>query len=433
VIPAGRAASHDIPNARVDRSIQVIVEPGRLLIEYDVSLSELTLTQELRSLVGPLPQTSPRGWFEAYGRETGPLNAKGLLVSLDDRPVELGVGGFSLTVEQHPRYTFHITATLPETGRLAVHDTNFATSEGTSRLAVRGRGVEVHAAGIPEDVETIQPRPVWQLSDEEERRTKEVEFSFRPLLASLTPSLTSSSKEPSVQVRAAPSSSVQPRLPHLLDPDRGLGPLVAALTAMTLGAAHAVQPGHGKTLVAATVVADGGQWLRGALLAVVTTLTHTGSVLLVAAGLWLSKTSEFRAIDDVLARAAGFVIAAIGSWRLGRHLAGHSDHASEAAYPNALPDRRGIVSLGLAAGLVPCWDAVGLIVLAAAVGRIALGVWLVLAFSLGMGAVLVAVGWAASRARRLLFREGTGPAWEHRLGAASGLILLLAGGYLLWR
>ena len=49
----------------------------------------------------------------------------------------------------------------------------------------------------------------------------------------------------------------------------------------------------------------------------------------------------------------------------------------------------------MAGGLVPCWDAVALIVLAEAMGRLGLGVILLVAFSLGMAAVLVAVGWAA--------------------------------------
>ena len=49
-LPAARA--HDIPNQRVDRSIQVTLGPGRLEIDYEVSLSELTLTQDLRALDG---------------------------------------------------------------------------------------------------------------------------------------------------------------------------------------------------------------------------------------------------------------------------------------------------------------------------------------------------------------------------------------------
>ena len=51
--------------------------------------------------------------------------------------------------------------------------------------------------------------------------------------------------------------------------------------------------------------------------------------------------------------------------------------------------------IGGGRGLVPCWDAVGLVVLAAALGRLGAGVALVLAFSAGMAVVLVAVGWLA--------------------------------------
>ena len=77
------ALAHDIPNAQVDRSIQVTIRPGGLLIAYEITLSELTLTQDLRALIGTLPGADRREWFNEYGRIGGPLNAKGLLVSVD--------------------------------------------------------------------------------------------------------------------------------------------------------------------------------------------------------------------------------------------------------------------------------------------------------------------------------------------------------------
>ena len=147
------AAAHDIPNARVDRSIQATLGPGRLRVDYEVSLAELTLAQDLRQLVGDLPGTDRRGWFEAYGREVGPLNAKGLLVLVDGTEVDLKATGFDLVVEGHPRYTFHLEAEVPPSGRLALNDTNYAASEGTSRLALRAvGGVAVRGDSMPTDV-----------------------------------------------------------------------------------------------------------------------------------------------------------------------------------------------------------------------------------------------------------------------------------------
>src|SRR6478735_2537187 len=89
IVWKGPARAHEIPNARVDRSIQASVRPGRLTIDYEVSLAELTLTRDLRALIGTLPGGDRREWFEEYGRVTGPLNARGFLVSVDGQPLDL--------------------------------------------------------------------------------------------------------------------------------------------------------------------------------------------------------------------------------------------------------------------------------------------------------------------------------------------------------
>ena len=90
------ARSHDIPNQRVDRSIQVTVGPGRLEIAYEVSLTELTLTQDLRALMGSLPGAERSAWLALYGEVTGPLNAKGFAVTVDGQPVTLAGRRISL-------------------------------------------------------------------------------------------------------------------------------------------------------------------------------------------------------------------------------------------------------------------------------------------------------------------------------------------------
>jgi nickel/cobalt transporter (NicO) family protein len=424
------AQGHEIPNARVDRSIQATAARGRLTIDYEVSLAELTLTQDLRALLGELPGADRRAWFEVYGRETGPLNAQGILVAVDGQAHPLQAKGFDLVVEDHPRYTFHFETPIPPRGRLAIQDTNFASSEGTSRLALRGlAGVTVQGDNLPADVTQIPIRPIWELSDAEELRTRQVVADYQ---AATVPAPPDGSDQPSA-ISGPPEKRGEARLTQLLDRDRGLSLAVLLLVAFGLGAAHSVQPGHGKTLVAATVLGDRGSWLRGALLALVTTVTHTGSVLLIAAALWWTRSSRFAEIHLGLAHVAGFVIAAIGLWRLGRHLAGLGEHDGgfDSDLEPARPSKRGLVGLGVAGGLVPCWDAVGLIVLAQAWGKLALGLLLLLAFSLGMALVLVLVGALAARFRRwveLLEGEST---WERRLGIASGLVLTAIGIYLM--
>ena len=89
-----------------------------------------------------------------------------------------------------------------------------------------------------------------------------------------------------------------------------------------------------------------------------------------------------------------------------------------------------MIGLGLAGGVVPCWDAVVLILLAEAVGRIALGLALLTAFSLGMACVLVAVGLTASRLRGFLQSRDADGAWVRRLGLASAGAVTMIGVYL---
>ncbi len=409
---------HDLPDARVDRSIQATLRPGRLEIAYEVSLSELTLTQELRELVGPLTAGDREAWFDLYGRETGPMNARGLLATVDGREFDLTFREFTLVVEGHPRFTFFFEAPLPKSGTLTVQDRNFSSSEGTSRLAVSAReGVSLRGDDLPDDVTKIPIVPVWKLSDAEERRTKRfaVEFGL--------------SGRPATAVVVAPAW-VEPRQPDMTG---GLSGLLGRATklplgwlgllAFALGAAHAAQPGHGKTLVAATALGHRGA-ARGATLALIVTTVHVGSVLLVALGLWATRSARYAEINQALARGAGFAIAAIGLWRLGRHLAGYGEH--DGGDERQAVSGRGLLGLGVAGGMVPCWDAIVLILLAEALGRLALGMALLVAFSMGMATVLVGVGLIAGRLRRVLGKED-GPEWDRRLGIVSGLALAAFG------
>jgi ABC-type nickel/cobalt efflux system permease component RcnA len=433
------ACAHDIPSQRVDRSIQVTLSPGRLAIDYEVSLTELTLTQDLRSLVGPKPGAERSEWLALYGDVTGPLNAKGFLVSVDGAPIVLDSTGYRLAVEEHPRYTFHLAAAIPAAGRLVIRDTNFASSEGTSRLAIRGRGgVAVEGDAGPPDVEQVPIRPIWDLSDAEELRTKQVEVHYRgPAGISLAASV---GEAPHVggMGAARPSAPSGPdasgvgegrqtwALSRLLDRGARLPWAVLVLIAAGLGAAHAIQPGHGKTLVTAAAIGPGARFYQPALLGLATTVAHVGSVLLIAVALWYTGSSRVGTIHSGLAQAAGFIIAASGFWRLGQHLGGHGEHESE-AHGTIERGSLGLIGLGLAGGLVPCWDAVGLLVMAAAIGRLAMGIGLVLAFIAGMAIVLVAVGGLAWKLKSSVVGLDRSPAWQRRLGLVCGSLLATIG------
>ncbi|CAN5701134.1 hypothetical protein BH23PLA1_BH23PLA1_05840 [soil metagenome] len=435
--PVGSARAHDIPDARVDRGIQILLGPGRLRIEYEVALSELTLAQDLRSLEGRSPAASRAELFDRYGQVTAPLNAKGLLVSVDGDPIALGISGFDLSVEEHPLYRFGFEVDLPESGRLEIQDTNYISSEGTSRLALRTlQGIEANSQDIPADLEDVPERPTWMLSFEEERRTRQVALDYRSSVLADTPPIVASKPVASTAPpldRQKPTAPAPDPLFRLLDRASGTTLLGIWLLALLLGSAHAIQPGHGKTIVAAAVVGRQGAWHQGVLLAMVTTLAHVLGVLAVAGLIFLTRSTRYEAIDRTLVQVAGFWIAAVGLWRLGRHLGGHGEHGGDQR--NSLDPtigNRSLVVLGLAAGILPCWDAILLIILAEAMGRLPLGLLLLSGFSLGMGAVLVAVGLASGRLRRLVDAREQGARWGRWLGGLSGVVLTSIGVMLLW-
>jgi nickel/cobalt transporter (NicO) family protein len=219
------------------------------------------------------------------------------------------------------------------------------------------------------------------------------------------------------------------RISELLDERVGLSWVLLAVIALGLGAAHAVQPGHGKTLVTAVALSPDARVYQAVLLGLATTLAHMGSVLLVAAGLWYTGATEVGTLHRGLSHVAGFVIAAAGLWRIGRHLGGYGEH-SPGEFHHIKMSNLGVVGLGLASGLVPCWDAVGLLVLAAALGRLATGVALVLAFSGGMAVVLVAVAWLAGKMKSASSGLNHSESWQRKLGLACSVMLAAIGIYL---
>jgi len=430
--------AHDIPNQRIDRSTQVTLSPGKLAIDYEVSLTELTLTQDLRRLIGALPGRDRSEWLARYGEETGPLNARGFLIHRDGLPVTLRVLKFDLLLEEHPRYTFRFEADLPDEGRLVIHDTNYLSSEGTSRLALRSRdGVVVESDDLPTEVAEIPIRPVWQLSDEEEQRTRRVEVQFRSTrgagglpLELPEHSATHSDADRHGDTTASPAAlgagGPGASISRLLDPRSGPSFLGILLIATALGAVHSIQPGHGKSVVSAIALGAGSRWFQPLLLAFITSLAHTLSVLLIAAGLWLTRASQVAQLHHDLTGLAGFTIAAFGFWRIGRTLSGVDDHPAETISP-AMLSSGGLLGLGLVTGLVPCWDAVSLLVLSAAIGKLGTGVLLVLAFGAGMAGVLIAVGLLANRLRSSISSIARERRWTRPLNLAGGGLLAMAG------
>lgn len=241
--------------------------------------------------------------------------------------------------------------------------------------------------------------------------------------------------------------------------------LGAFLLSLALGSLHALTPGHGKTLVAAYLVGTHGKVRDAVFLGAVVTTTHTGSVIIL--GLitllashyilpslitpWLEVISGLLVIgfgislliqrrrdlmvwlrgerakksSDSFPTKAGQAISLESAQVAHNHeygLVHHHDHPHgehthmhthggerERGHSHALPEEKvtwkSLLTLGVSGGLVPCPDAIAILLVAVAVNRIPFGMLLIVAFSVGLAAVLIAIGIAMVQGVRMISRS----------------------------
>ena len=269
---------------------------------------------------------------------------------------------------------------------------------------------------------------------------------------------------------AAPPTDALTRLLH----QQQITPwmIVAAIgIAFVLGAAHALTPGHGKTIVAAYLVGSRGTLKHAAFLGAMVTFTHTMSVFLLGlATLFLFQYVVPQKVTQVLGAISGLSIVMIGGWMLYKRLRGTGHvhaHTHDHAHPhdheqhphdhshdhphthehahshgNSHPHSHGdgghthmpeevswsgLVALGASGGLVPCESALVLLLTAIALRRVGLGLLLLVSFSLGLALVLMAIGILVIYAKNLLPSSSGGNPFFRWMPVASAAVVMLLG------
>ncbi|HEY0733282.1 MAG TPA: hypothetical protein VGD69_00095 [Herpetosiphonaceae bacterium] len=84
--------------------------------------------------------------------------------------------------------------------------------------------------------------------------------------------------------------------------------------------------------------------------------------------------------------------------------------------------------MGVSGGLVPCPEALGIMVIAIGLGRIVLGLGLIVAFSFGLAAVLIGIGILLVRSRALVERMGgLSSRWSRAIPLFSAVLVTALG------
>jgi ABC-type nickel/cobalt efflux system permease component RcnA len=268
--------------------------------------------------------------------------------------------------------------------------------------------------------------------------------------------------------------------------------LVALVVAAGLGAVHALSPGHGKAMVASYLIGSKGRVRDAILLGGIVTFTHVFSVVLL--GVLALALTEYLAPEEVypwLGFASGCLIFVIGYWLLASRALGlghthshshpraaedparaeeearehrheheqgdghgHSDidgdlhgHTHDRAHEHADGHEHShershvrsgevtlwsLLSLGISGGMVPCPSALVVLLAAVAVHRVAFGLTLILAFSVGLAAVLILIGVLAVTATRFMTRSAGEGRWVRALPVMSAGVIMLVGISLLF-
>ena len=207
--------------------------------------------------------------------------------------------------------------------------------------------------------------------------------------------------------------------------------LASLAAAFFWGMAHALSPGHGKTIVAAYLVGQRGTPWHAAALGAIVTATHTIGVF--ALGLVTLALSAFIVPEQLypwLNLVSGVLVVAIGAtvfrsrFRRRGHTHGHTHHHH---HEHEAPSRRSLVAVGVTGGLLPCPSALVVLLAAISLHRVAFGMLLIVAFSAGLALSITGIGLVAVFAKQVFKRASFEGRLVRLLPAASALVILAAG------
>jgi len=400
VLPAA-AGAHPLGNFTINHFARVEVAGHRLYVRYVLDLAEIPTYQARQQGVDP----------RAYALRI----ARGLHVTVAGRPAAFvpvrhalafppGVAGL---------HTMRLEVILRGPAvrsdeRVTVHDDNYAGRLGWKEIVL--------GATAPSASDELRAYPKSLLSSP---------LDVTSAAATLAPTGAAVPQLTSGAALEAPDRVADSGFTRLIG-RRHLSALVilaSLAAALFWGAAHALSPGHGKTIVAAYLVGKRGSAKDAAALGAIVTATHTIGVF--ALGLVTLGLSQWIVPDRLypwINLTAGLMVVGIGIGVLrsrSRHRHHHDhDHHHE---------HRSLLAVGVSGGLLPCPSALVVLLAAISLHRVGYGLLLIVAFSLGLALSITGLGLVAVTAKRVFARRSFEGALLRALPVASALVIIVAG------
>ncbi len=414
------AEAHPLGNFSVNRLSEVRVSADRVDVRYLLDQAEVPTVSE---------RDRPRA--EVLRRKRAEV-ADGLSLTVDGRPVELvpapggrlsfppGQAGLPTT-----RVELRLSAAVDNPRRVVLRDASFDGRVGWRAIvAAPGEGTAVQSdAPSGDPTRGLRRYPSDLLSTPLDRR--QATLLVRPGDGELTAPAAEGGRF--VTSGAGGDDGFAGLFEDAAAGETFLLVLLAA--AFGWGALHALSPGHGKAMVAAYLTGTRGTARHAVALGGIVTVTHTIGVF--ALGLVALGLSQYVLPEDLypwLTLASGLLVVAVGAGVLRSRVRSarahgrdhHHHHTDELSW-------RGLVGMGAAAGLIPCPSALVVLLAAISQHQVALGLLLIVAFSLGLAATLTALGLAVVHAQRVLPRLPYGGRVAAALPPLSALAIVAVG------
>lgn len=472
----GSAAAHPLGNFTISRYSALTLEQEAVHVLYIVDVAEIPTFQEQQQIDRDGDGAMSAAEEEAYLNSQIPALISNLQLAINNQPLTLKLQGHTLSFPPGQgdlttmRLELSLLAPLPPATNVIwdaqYNDNNYLDRLGWQEVIVQAADdVSLQTASVPAADISDQLR---NYPDDLLQAPLQVhQATFRFALSGI--STTNEANSRTAPTTAAPLAYQQNRFgedefANLLSRTLDTPGAIAAVLALAfmLGAAHALTPGHGKTIVGAYLVGSRGTAKHALFLGLTTTITHTAGVF--ALGLLVLFASRFILPERLypwLGVLSGLLVVVIGfsilrghlaNWLITRgrtaapvdegihyhfgvahtHLPGDKSHShthrDHSDHPQTM-NMRNLLALGISGGLLPCPSALILLLSAIALRQVGVGLVLIVVFSLGLASVLTGIGLVLVYAGRFLERLPLrhNAITSRLLPAASAAFITIAG------
>lgn len=452
--------AHPMGNFSVNHYSKISLERDGVKITYILDLAEIPAFQELQEANVTANVSDPA--VKRFAAARGIALGRGLSLLIDSKRANLrmlssqvlfppGAGGLP-TMKMGFVYLAPAARSATE---LQYADNNYPGHAGWKEIIAIAPAARLLHSSVPQTDRSraLSDYPTDLLNSPPQDLSASIKFRYPPLAArpaehKVMAAAVAAAPAP-LQLQANQRATPRSRFTELIT-QQNISLwflLTAALIAIGLGALHALEPGHGKTIVAAYLVGSRGTACHAFLLGMIVTVSHTAGVF--ALGAITIYASHFIVPEQLypwLGVFSGLTIAGLGGYMFLRRWSGldpaHSHLNGEThshwfarleGRPSSVEQRKAVslsqlFVLGVTGGIIPCPAALVVLLSALALHRIGLGFFLIFAFSLGLAAVLIGFGMLMVYARRFMAAlRVDGPLTTRWLPVASAAFMTVLG------